>query len=166
MLKSNCPSCGNERTYKTKQGWLNGLSKNCKSCANSIKNGGVGMALCARGCGRPKDTSGSYSDSYCASCGKDVAAHYTREYRFRKYGVTRDWYERECLNGCGICGTPLNPDSKIKRERGHIDHDHDTGLARGVLCDLCNKGLGQFKDSIDNLLKAVAYLRNNKKNKT
>ena len=85
-----------------------------------------------------------------------------REYRFRKRGVTREWYESEAAKGCAICGTPLCAHSQVKRERGHIDHDHATGKTRGVLCDLCNKGLGQFQDDITRLASAINYLNKHK----
>ena len=59
----------------------------------------------------------------------------------------------------------MNAYSKIKRERGHIDHDHKTGKVRDILCGLCNKGLGQFSDSIEKLQNAIKYLQeNNNKN--
>jgi len=38
------------------------------------------------------------------------------------------------------------------------DHDHKTGNFRAFLCQACNKGLGFFKDSVDNLRKAALYL--------
>jgi hypothetical protein len=50
---------------------------------------------------------------------------------------------------CAICGRP-NPE--------HVDHDHETGAVRGILCFNCNGGLGQFRDSIDALLSAASYL--------
>lgn len=100
------------------------------------------------------------SHSLCSKCHVRRSVRYhTQEYRFRKYGVTREWYATEAAKGCAICGAFLSSESKIKRERGHIDHCHETGKARGVLCDLCNKGLGQFRDSIDYLTKAIEYLR-------
>ena len=39
-----------------------------------------------------------------------------------------------------------------------VDHDHTTGKIRGLLCQTCNKALGLFKDSIDNLKCAILYL--------
>ena len=43
-----------------------------------------------------------------------------------------------------ICGRP-DPE--------HVDHSHETGAVRGILCFNCNGGLGQFRDSIDALLR-------------
>jgi hypothetical protein len=56
---------------------------------------------------------------------------------------------REQGGTCAICGRP-DPE--------HVDHDHDTGAVRGILCVNCNGGLGQFRDSIDSLLIAASYL--------
>lgn len=39
-----------------------------------------------------------------------------------------------------------------------VDHDHLTGVVRGVLCYYCNNGLGKFMDSIPNLESAIKYL--------
>ena len=99
------------------------------------------------------------SSSLCCKCHTTRStAYHTQNYRFRQRGVTREWYVLEASKGCAICKTPLSADSKIKRERGHIDHDHTSGKTRGVLCDLCNKGLGQFKDNVDSLNNAIKYL--------
>ena len=51
---------------------------------------------------------------------------------------------------CAICST----DTKFLV----VDHDHESGEIRGLLCHSCNKGLGFFKDNINNLLKATNYL--------
>ncbi len=40
----------------------------------------------------------------------------------------------------------------------HIDHDHSDGSFRGILCHLCNVGLGAFKDSPERLSLAIGYL--------
>lgn len=40
----------------------------------------------------------------------------------------------------------------------HVDHDHETGKVRGVLCFSCNAALGQFKDRPDVIRRAAAYV--------
>lgn len=156
--KSFCPMCGKERTYKTKQGLTKGLLKPCKSCSNSLNSGGIGWTGKCVDCGEPIDY--PKSSSLCLCCHNKRTIKYHKEvYRFKRYGVTKEWYEAEAKKGCAICKAPIDPLSAVKREKGHIDHNHKTGVARGVLCDLCNKGLGQFKDSILSLEAAINYLK-------
>jgi len=58
-------------------------------------------------------------------------------------------------NGCcAICGY------KFGQKKGDIkvDHCHEKGYVRGLLCDLCNRGLGYFKDNVDSFKNAINYL--------
>lgn len=58
-------------------------------------------------------------------------------------------------NGCcDICGGP--PDGKHKSFV--YDHCHTTEVFRGILCNLCNKGIGLLKDNPTVLRKAAAYV--------
>lgn len=62
---------------------------------------------------------------------------------------------------CSICNKELVPvfDGKTKRSGiAHLDHDHRTGEARGILCSMCNKGIGFLQDSMHILSNALAYL--------
>ena len=80
-----------------------------------------------------------------------------------KYGVThaefsQQWDEQGGC--CAICRDEL-PDLMTyeNRRRGYaIDHNHDTGEFRGILCLKCNSLLGMAKDSTDVLKKAIEYL--------
>jgi recombination endonuclease VII len=63
---------------------------------------------------------------------------------------------------CAICNKP-----EIKMQNGEIqklsvDHEHETGVVRGLLCAACNYGLGYFKDNPDTLRKAAEYLERKK----
>ena len=40
----------------------------------------------------------------------------------------------------------------------HVDHDYGTGKVRGILCFNCNQGLGNFRDDMRSLIRAVNYL--------
>jgi len=55
---------------------------------------------------------------------------------------------------CAICGSP-----ESGQRTWHADHDHETGLLRGMLCARCNTGLGLLQDSSARLHSAVAYLQ-------
>ena len=54
---------------------------------------------------------------------------------------------------CAICKIPFK-----KRCDIHIDHSHNTGKVRGLLCNDCNHGLGNYKDNINILKNAINYL--------
>lgn len=73
-----------------------------------------------------------------------------------RYGLTGDDYARlyEAQNsGCAICGADHEPTRRLS-----VDHDHDTGVVRGLLCSGCNAGLGGLQDNPDLLIKAAVYL--------
>ena len=60
---------------------------------------------------------------------------------------------------CKICSTKLtNVFEKIFNAKTAVDHCHDTGKVRGLLCGTCNTGLGGLKDSPELLRKALEYL--------
>ena len=55
---------------------------------------------------------------------------------------------------CAICGT----DSTGVRKAFHVDHCHTTGVVRGLLCGNCNSGIGNLRDDVDLLKRAIIYL--------
>lgn len=58
---------------------------------------------------------------------------------------------------CAICA--LRPDEAHKdAQRLAIDHDHETGMVRGLLCVRCNVGLGSFHDDVELLARAIEYV--------
>lgn len=79
---------------------------------------------------------------------------------YKKYKLTKEEYFH-ILKGqnycCKICRS-----KEIFYEKLIVDHCHSTGEVRGLLCSLCNKGLGSFRDNIQFLEEAIEYLRNTK----
>jgi hypothetical protein len=76
--------------------------------------------------------------------------------RLRRRGTTEELYNRlyELQNGCcAICSEPEEKFSWLC-----IDHDHDTGRIRGLLCPNCNRGIGLLKDNPEFLIKAASYI--------
>ena len=82
----------------------------------------------------------------------------------RIYGLEKEDFERMCdeqENKCKICDMEFMSGLLEMKERKYapnIDHCHDSGKVRGLLCGSCNKGLGNFKDSKKNLQSAMEYL--------
>lgn len=80
----------------------------------------------------------------------------------RNYGIT--FYDLQDMakaqdHKCAICGNPEYEQRNGRVRHLSVDHDHRTGKVRALLCTACNKGLGHFKDDVDLMLKAIAYLR-------
>tara|TARA_Y100000310_G_scaffold340444_1_gene436280 strand:+ start:2171 stop:2440 length:270 start_codon:yes stop_codon:yes gene_type:complete len=76
----------------------------------------------------------------------------------RKYGITEDDYDemyRAQRGCCWICGTHQ---SALKR-RLNVDHDHDSGDVRALLCGHCNRGIGLLGDDPKTVQRAADYLR-------
>jgi hypothetical protein len=85
----------------------------------------------------------------------------------RLYGLTvADYYAmlKEQGGGCAICGT-TDPTLGIRRTyaRGtraafDVDHNHETGKVRGLLCSICNRLVGLAKDDARVAMHLVSYL--------
>lgn len=79
----------------------------------------------------------------------------------RKYGITTEDYDRmlaEQGGGCAVCGaTPTEQKAKY-RTFLHVDHCHDTGAVRGLLCGEHNLLIGRFNDDPALLRKAADYI--------
>lgn len=75
----------------------------------------------------------------------------------RLYNLTEDQYDAlltQQNNACALCRKP-QPDKKVKRLS--VDHDHDTGRIRGLLCTTCNFIIGKLDDA-DWRYRADTYL--------
>ena len=122
-----------------------------------------------KGCGLEKEASLFPKDhrsknglnTRCKTCensrrkrqGKSRGSHQL----WTKLGMTQELYDtmlNEQQGVCAICGTLPNPDRALC-----VDHCHTTNKVRGLLCDKCNRILGQWKDDPATFSKAISYLQ-------
>lgn len=92
--------------------------------------------------------------SWCFECHHLYRKGYrTKDRRFVRYGITPEMFQNmvnEQNNECLIC--------RLDMVKPNVDHNHETGKVRGLLCDKCNRALGIFKDDLEILKSAVKYL--------
>lgn len=87
-------------------------------------------------------------------------AQYMRNWRLQNlYGISSDEYDQLLDQQSGKCTICSRPPGKRAL---NVDHNHETGQVRGLLCHGCNTALGLFGDSPDTLGTALGYLRGTK----
>jgi hypothetical protein len=102
--------------------------------------------------------------SYCKCCQKNyhktrkkkTKSGYSRDRHYKRtYGITLEQYQSmfyEQNGKCAIC-------KKSSDKRLVVDHSHETGKVRGLLCSNCNTALGLLKEKEENFLQAILYLK-------
>lgn len=102
-----------------------------------------------------KDCYTTYNTKYMKkmrNSGSKKYSHY-----FKKYGLTQEQIilmHEERNSKCDICGNSTDH----RYDKLCVDHCHSTGNVRGLLCFSCNTLLGNAKDNVDILKKAIDYL--------
>jgi len=71
----------------------------------------------------------------------------------RRYGIGADEVDELIRQQGGLCAVCR------KREAKQVDHDHETGAVRGIVCLLCNAAMGAFHDDPMLIRRAIAYVK-------
>lgn len=87
---------------------------------------------------------------------KENEQHIFERYLQRTYKIDLDKYNSLLTEQSGVCAICKNECPSGKRLA--VDHNHDTGEVRGLLCCKCNRGIGNLNDDLDRLRSAVVYL--------
>lgn len=80
--------------------------------------------------------------------------HWEKRGLYLRYGITQEQLDCQTTiqaNACAICN---QTQTKL-----HIDHDHNSGKVRGLLCGNCNRALGLMYDNVESLEAAIDYLK-------
>lgn len=132
----------------------------------------TGKRVCTK-CGEEKAIDSFHSDGKrfkwrCKSCAYQVSRIWRTANKERhadkqnwnrmkrRFGISESEYNgllSEQRGGCALCG------GKNGERRLAVDHCHQTGAVRGLLCLGCNTALGHMGDSLPLLQKAMEYLR-------
>ena len=91
----------------------------------------------------------------------DKARMIDRRSILKKYGITPEKYDSILITQNKQCGICKKPASKFKRNLS-VDHNHETGKIRGLLCNKCNRGIGNFNDDVEIMNRGAEYLRRGK----
>jgi len=97
---------------------------------------------------------------FCANITRNID-YYKAYQRKLKYNLTTEEYDLKLHfqnYSCAICNIHRDDYSKDFA----VDHCHQTGKVRSLLCNNCNSGLGFFKDNLTIIQKAIAYLNKHK----
>lgn len=82
-----------------------------------------------------------------------------RKQQISLYGLTVEQYDAMLLEQKGVCAICGKQEALSSKGVLSIDHDHNSGKVRGLLCDTCNRGLGHFYDNVSLLHNAIKYLK-------
>lgn len=96
--------------------------------------------------------------SQCKPCREHIK---WKTFIVRTYGITaEDYYNILAAqnNKCAVCESEEVNSSRVTSGKLFIDHCHDTGKVRGLLCSKCNHGIGLLNDDTALLQKAIEYL--------
>jgi len=80
--------------------------------------------------------------------------------RAKKYGITKSEYMKILASQdgrCAVCRVELVTTGN-RRDVAAVDHDHETGKVRGILCLLCNAALGLVRDDPETIKGLLRYL--------
>ncbi len=160
-----CVICG-KTAKETGLYRLNSLDNTCGICRPPISRKEISAAYKARHPERVREAQERYSRS---DRGRELSRRNQRvaaglgKYRARRilavYGITDDEWnalfesQHRC---CAFCGTDK---PGVWHGKFVTDHDHVTGVVRGILCDRCNRRLGFFGDDLKKIERTVRAIR-------
>lgn len=146
-----CPKCGVKKLendfYVRPRGDLQSWCKDCMKALRVQRNPQIAAYQHRRRSGRTEEERASAKD-------------YQLKYHF---GISLEDYKALLVSQnyrCAICDKLSGEDAHNgkRRKQLSVDHDHDTRAVRGLLCNDCNRGLGQLGDSLERARRLVAYL--------
>lgn len=161
-MEKVCTTCKVEKSFdlfsKDKQS-KDGLTYNCRDCRNAKAKLHPSNSKEKRDLRNLK-----FKDARRIYYAKPENQKRLRNEMLRKaYGITLEDYNNLFEQQQGLCGICCQPQKSERNKSLAVDHNHETGKVRGLLCDRCNRGLGLLRDNKQILQQAIDYLTRNEK---
>ena len=149
-----CTKCGKEFPATNEYFWIQikgkfGVHSRCKKCAREIKK-------------EYRKNNGEKVRSQQRAWAK-ANPDRKREHLIKcLYGISIEQYMYVLEKQNGVCAICKQPELSIRRgsyKSLDVDHNHETGEIRGLLCSACNAALGLLKEDAQRIESLLAYLR-------
>lgn len=98
-----------------------------------------------------------YQQNYYTENREDLSHRRRENHRKRRYDLTPQKFSEMLASQDGKCAVCKTPEPRGKTS-WHVDHDHETGQIRGILCITCNIALGMLHDDPARCRAAADYL--------
>lgn len=85
--------------------------------------------------------------------------------KLKVYGLTLAAFDAMLSSQGAVCASCKQPEINVRHSRVQalsVDHDHDTGAVRALLCSRCNVALGLLNDSVSRVENLLSYLKAHK----
>lgn len=156
---SNCVSCKQYKPTGKSRG------QKCKEREEAIKNNQE-FYFTGKKCKNNHISKRITKTAQCVECKNTVHKQERRKrertYSITKYGITKLEYDQMFSDQNGVCKICSEPEKSLNGKGTGIkplaiDHCHETGKVRALLCSRCNIGIGSLKHNPDLMRKAALY---------
>lgn len=154
-LCSTCKENKSVKDFRKNSRLSSGLWNECRICLNKRKAVSYQKRKTQILAGAKK-----FREKYPDKC-RDKLLKY-------KFNISLDDYNKMASFQGGLCAICAEPEKakhwkiKTKPKALAVDHCHETGAIRGLLCHYCNAGLGHFRDDVLLMGRALEYLANSR----
>lgn len=97
-----------------------------------------------------------YRASNLASAAKYRKSHKRERFSYAlkaRYGISRERFDAMLISQCGLCDICLDP-----MESPSVDHSHESGMVRALLCQRCNAAIGMMREDPEIMDRAKNYI--------
>lgn len=151
----SCPHCNTTKpldAFGKDRHSRDGLTYWCRECRNARSREQKDKDFYRKHHERHKEYKADYYKR------PEVVRRVRNQQLMKSFGISIDEYEKLWAKQKGLCAICEQPERTVRTGNLCVDHNHQTGVVRGLLCSHCNRGIGLLHDDPRILRKAIRYL--------